>query len=78
MRSRQAGRDDKSLPHPTIELQGNEEKHMSTTRPSSVMSRRTLAACALMPLHLLFLWLPGYFLAIAAYIVLNLGERKAQ
>jgi|GEM_PF-3274888 len=46
MRSRQAGRDDKSLPHPTIELQGNEEKHMSTTRPSSVMSRRTLAAGA--------------------------------
>jgi purine-cytosine permease-like protein len=38
----------------------------------------TLAACAVMPLHLFFLWLPGYFLALAFYVVLNLGRRNSQ
>ncbi|MBS1828838.1 MAG: hypothetical protein JST93_26280 [Acidobacteria bacterium] len=38
----------------------------------------TLGVCAIMPLHLFYRWLPAYFLAIILYIVLNLGERKAQ
>lgn len=35
----------------------------------------TLAACAFMPLHLYFRWLPGYFLALGLYILL--GRRAA-
>ena len=30
----------------------------------------TLVACYFMPLHLYFRWLPGYFLALVAYLVL--------
>jgi purine-cytosine permease-like protein len=30
----------------------------------------TLAICYLMPIHLFFRWLPGYFIALVAYIVL--------
>ncbi len=36
----------------------------------------TLAACFFMPFHLFFRWLPGYFLALAAYVLLNLGQGK--
>jgi purine-cytosine permease-like protein len=31
----------------------------------------TLVACAFMPLHLYFRWLPGYFLALGAYVLLG-------
>ena len=31
----------------------------------------TLVACYFMPLHLYFRWLPGYFLALVAYLVLR-------
>ncbi len=37
----------------------------------------TLAVCYLLPLHLFFLWLPGYFIAVIAYILLNLSRRSA-
>jgi cytosine/uracil/thiamine/allantoin permease len=32
----------------------------------------TLLVCAILPMHLYFRWLPGYFLALFAYIFLNL------
>jgi purine-cytosine permease-like protein len=34
----------------------------------------TLTICYFMPFHLFFRWLPGYFIALVSYIVLNLGE----
>ena len=37
----------------------------------------TLAGCSLMPMHLFFRWLPGYFLALALYVVLSLPSRNA-
>jgi len=37
----------------------------------------TLALCAVMPLHLFYRWLPGYFAAITAYVALNLNRRSA-
>jgi len=36
----------------------------------------TLVLCLLMPFHLFFRWLPGYFVALAAYIILSLHHRK--
>ena len=36
----------------------------------------TLTVCFLMPIHLYFKWLPGYFIALVAYIGLNLGRKK--
>ncbi len=37
----------------------------------------TLVVCSLLPLHLFFRWLPGYILALSAYIILHLiGKRK--
>ncbi|MCW5981297.1 MAG: hypothetical protein KIT09_24650 [Bryobacteraceae bacterium] len=36
----------------------------------------TLAVCYAMPFHLFFRWLPGYFLALASYTLLNWGSRK--
>lgn len=36
----------------------------------------TLALCAVMPLHLFYRWLPGYFAAILAYVALNLNRRS--
>lgn len=35
----------------------------------------TLAVSAILPLHLFFRWLPCYFLAIAAYVLLNWNRR---
>ena len=37
----------------------------------------TLLVCALLPIHLYFRWLPGYFFALASYTVWNLLLRKA-
>jgi purine-cytosine permease-like protein len=36
----------------------------------------TLVLCLLMPFHLFFRWLPGYFVALVAYIILSLHHRK--
>lgn len=37
----------------------------------------TLAVCAILPVHLFFKWLPGYFVALAAYLVLETwAERR--
>ncbi len=36
----------------------------------------TLAACYVMPIHLFFRWLPGYFIAVAAYVLLNWPSRR--
>lgn len=36
----------------------------------------TLVACFFMPFHLFFRWLPGYFIALAAYIFLQLVRKK--
>lgn len=35
----------------------------------------TLLVCAFLPMHLYFRWLPGYFLALFAYIFLNLMRK---
>jgi purine-cytosine permease-like protein len=37
----------------------------------------TLAVCAVMPIHLFFRWLPGYFLALASYTALHAGMPRA-
>ncbi len=36
----------------------------------------TLVACFFMPFHLFFRWLPGYFIALTAYILLQLIRKK--
>jgi purine-cytosine permease-like protein len=36
----------------------------------------TLAVCFVMPIHLFFRWLPGYFLALASYTLLQALRRK--
>jgi len=36
----------------------------------------TLALCFLMPIHLYFRWLPGYFIALVAYVLLSLGRKS--
>jgi cytosine permease len=36
----------------------------------------TLAVCAVMPLHLFFRWLPGYFIALISYTVLQMAFGK--
>lgn len=36
----------------------------------------TLVFCAALPLHLYFKWLPGYFFALAAYVLLGAARRK--
>ena len=36
----------------------------------------TLVCCAFLPLHLFFRWLPGYFFALFAYVLLNLVRKK--
>jgi purine-cytosine permease-like protein len=36
----------------------------------------TLVVCFLMPIHLYFRWLPGYFVALVSYILLSLGRKR--
>jgi len=36
----------------------------------------TLVLCFLMPIHLYFRWLPGYFVALISYILLSLGRKR--
>ena len=36
----------------------------------------TLVACFFMPVHLFFRWLPGYFIALASYVLLQAIRRK--
>jgi len=36
----------------------------------------TLAVCFLLPMHLFFRWLPGYFIALVSYTLLQWGSRK--
>ncbi|OGD23080.1 MAG: hypothetical protein A2W03_00660 [Candidatus Aminicenantes bacterium RBG_16_63_16] len=36
----------------------------------------TLGICALLPLHLYFRWLPGYFIALISYVALSAARRK--
>jgi hypothetical protein len=36
----------------------------------------TLVICFLMPIHLYFRWLPGYFIALISYILLSLGRKR--
>jgi len=36
----------------------------------------TLVVCFLMPVHLYFRWLPGYFIALVSYILLSLGRKS--
>lgn len=36
----------------------------------------TLAVCSLLPLHLYFRWLPGYFFALISYVALSSARRK--
>ncbi len=36
----------------------------------------TLGICALLPIHLYFRWLPGYFIALASYVGLSAIRRK--
>ena len=36
----------------------------------------TLVICAILPLHLYFRWLPGYFIALFGYILLSLVQKK--
>jgi purine-cytosine permease-like protein len=35
----------------------------------------TLGLCFLMPIHLYFRWLPGYFIALISYVFLSLGRK---
>jgi purine-cytosine permease-like protein len=37
----------------------------------------TLAACWFMPFHLFFRWLPGYFIAMAAYVALEAAAARS-
>jgi hypothetical protein len=37
----------------------------------------TLLVCALLPIHLFFRWLPGYFVALVSYTVWNWLLHKA-
>lgn len=36
----------------------------------------TLAVCSFLPLHLYFRWLPGFVLALSAYVLLHLAGKK--
>jgi uncharacterized membrane protein YfcA len=44
--------------------------------PAAVVWVGTLAVCAVMPLHLYFRWLPGYFVALIAYTALQMAFGK--
>lgn len=41
--------------------------------PAAVVWVGTLAVCAVMPLHLYFRWLPGYFIALISYTALQMA-----
>ena len=36
----------------------------------------TLGICAVLPMHLYFRWLPGYFIALISYVALSAARRK--
>jgi hypothetical protein len=44
--------------------------------PALIVWFGTLAACAVMPVHLFFRWLPGWFLAVTAYTVLQAASQR--
>ncbi|MBI4904134.1 MAG: hypothetical protein HY820_10895 [Acidobacteria bacterium] len=54
-----------------------ETKGMALNRKVLVVWVGTLVACYFLPLHLFYLWLPGYFIAVIAYVLLNLSRRTA-
>ncbi len=58
-----------------VQYQAEKKKQLFNMKALAVWLG-TLAACLIMPIHLYFRWLPGYFLAMAAYTILHLGRRR--
>jgi cytosine permease len=59
-----------------IEQYRTEKKNRVFNWPAFVVWTGTLAACFFMPIHLYFRWLPGYFIALISYIVLQALRKK--
>jgi cytosine permease len=61
-----------------IESYETERKKKTFNGKALVVWMGTLAVCLFLPIHLFFRWLPGYFLALFAYIILNvIGKKRA-
>ncbi len=64
------------LPRVGVEQYQAEKYHLLFNWQAVVVWVGTLAVCAVMPLHLFFRWLPGYFIALIAYTVLQMAFGK--
>ncbi len=62
------------FPRLGIEQYEAERRHLLFNWKAAVAWIGTLAVCVFMPFHLFFRWLPGYLLALAVYITLNLNR----
>jgi cytosine permease len=60
-----------------IEQFQTEKKKQLFNRRAAIVWAGTLAVCFLLPIHLYFRWLPGYILALVAYVLLHIiGKKK--
>jgi cytosine permease len=55
-----------------------EKRGQSFNWPALISWAGTLLLCFFMPFHLFFRWLPGYFIALVSYTVMNLGHRNEE
>ncbi len=55
-----------------------ERRGWSTNWRAVIVWIGTLALCSVMPIHLFFRWLPGYFIALAAYTTMSLPLRTVR
>ena len=64
------------FPRLKIEQYSAEKRGWAYNWPALGVWVGTLLVCFLMPLHLYFRWLPGYFIALVSYILLSLGRKR--
>ena len=64
------------FPRLKLEQYSAEQRGWVFNWPALAVWAGTLAASFLLPIHLYFRWLPGYFIALIAYILLSLGRKK--
>ena len=55
-----------------------EKRGQSFNWPALIVWAGTLLLCFFMPFHLFFRWLPGYFIALVSYTLMNMGHRNEE
>jgi purine-cytosine permease-like protein len=65
------------LPRLGIEPYRTERSRADFNWNALIVWAGTLVACWFMPIHLFFRWLPGYFLALIAYVALEAWSARA-